>query len=186
MTNIISGRRRRYRWWLFLLTGLLLMAIGIWSFVSPMQAYLSLSILFAMGILLTGIMETVFALSARKSIAGWTWTLCSGILDIVIGAYLAIYPGITVEILPFILGFWLLFRGVSTVGFALDMKSYHESNRGLLLVFGLVIIFLGCTVLVVPAFGVVDIMLWTGLSFVAAGIFRIMLAYRLKVLGFAR
>lgn len=170
-------------WWLFLLTGILLTGTGIWIFASPAEAYLSLSILFAVGIFVTGILETLFAITARKSLDGWGWTLASGILDIVIGAYLMSYPLITLEVLPFILGFWLLFRGISAIGFAFDMRSYRVADWGMLLALGLIIIFLGCMVLAVPAFGVLNIIVWTGLSFIAAGIFRIILAFRLKKLS---
>ena len=47
-------------WWLLLLTGLILIAVGIWVFASPATAYLSLSILFGASILSIGFFETVF------------------------------------------------------------------------------------------------------------------------------
>lgn len=57
-------------WWLFLLTGILLTGTGIWIFASPAEAYLSLSILFAVGIFVTGVLETLFAITARRSLTG--------------------------------------------------------------------------------------------------------------------
>jgi hypothetical protein len=88
-----------------------------------------------------GFFETVFAISARKSLQGWGWTLASGLLDIVIGAYLLTYPAVTMAILPFVLGFWLLFRGFSAIGFSFDIKSYGDSNWGWFLFFAIGIIF---------------------------------------------
>lgn len=170
-------------WWIFFLTGLLLTGIGIWIFASPVEAYVSLSILFAVGIFITGVLETLFAIIARKAIDGWGWTLAGGILDIVIGIYLMTYPLVTMQVLPLILGFWLLFRGFSAIGFALDMKSYKTSGWGWLLALGVVIIIFGCMILAVPAFGVLNIIIWTSLSFIAAGLFRIVLAFRLKKLS---
>jgi uncharacterized membrane protein HdeD (DUF308 family) len=35
-------------------------------------------------------------------------------------------------------------------------------------------------ILAVPAFGVANIIAWTGLSFIFAGVFRIILAFRLR------
>ncbi len=49
-------------WWLLLLTGLILIATGIWIFASPAAAYVSLSILFGVSILIIGVFETVFAI----------------------------------------------------------------------------------------------------------------------------
>ncbi len=167
-------------WWLFLLTGLILVAVGIWVFASPATAYLSLSILFGAGILIIGCFETVFAISARKALEGWGWTLASGLLDIVIGTYLLAYPAITMAILPFILGFWLLFRGFSAIGFSFEIKSYGDLNWGWSLVFAIGIIFFAVMILAVPAFGVANIVAWTGLSLIFAGVFRIIIAFRLK------
>ena len=167
-------------WWLLLLTGLILVAVGVWVFASPATAYLSLSIVFGASILSIGFFETAFAISARKSLEGWGWTLASGLLDIVIGAYLLSYPGVTMAILPFVLGFWLLFRGFSAIGFSFDIKSYGDSNWGWFLLLGIGIIFFAFMILAVPAFGAANIIAWTGLSFIFAGVFRIILAFKLK------
>ncbi len=169
-------------WWLLLLSGLFLIAIGIWVFASPAAAYLSLSIVFAVGILVIGIFETSFAVTARKSLYSWGWTLASGILDMVIGAYLLAYPLVTMAVLPFILGFWLLFRGFSAMGFAMDMKSYGAMDWGWLLLLGIATMFFAFMVLAIPAFGVANIIVWTGLAFIVAGVFRIFIALRLRKL----
>jgi uncharacterized membrane protein HdeD (DUF308 family) len=58
-------------WWLILLSGVLLIIVGIWVISSPIESYLSLSLLFAWGILLTGIFEIIFAVSNRKSMDSW-------------------------------------------------------------------------------------------------------------------
>jgi len=71
-------------------------------------------------------------------------------------------------VLPFILGFWLLFRGFSAIGFAMDMQSYGTTDWRWLLLLGIAIIFFGFMVLAVPAFGAANIIVWTGLAFIVA------------------
>ena len=185
MTPSISQaiKRNIQYWWIFLLTGIVLIGIGIWIFASPADAYVTLSILFAFSMLVTGILESIFAITARRSLHGWGWTLSGGIFDIVIGIYLLAYPAITMSVLPFVLGFWLLFRGFAAIGISIDMKSHNTAQWGILLVLGIIVSFLGFMVLAVPAFGVLNIIVWTALSFIAAGMFRILLAFRLKQLG---
>jgi uncharacterized membrane protein HdeD (DUF308 family) len=85
-------------------------------------------------------------------------------------------------ILPYVLGFWLLFRGFSAIGVAFDVKSYGAPDWGWLLVLGIGIIFFGFMILAVPAFGVANIVVWTGLAFISAGVYRIFLALRLRKL----
>jgi uncharacterized membrane protein HdeD (DUF308 family) len=167
-------------WWLFLLTGVILVAVGIWVFASPATAYLSLSILFGASILCIGFFETAFAISARNSLEGWGWTLATGLLDVVIGVYLLTYPTITMVILPFVLGLWLLFRGFSAIGFSFDIKSFGDLNWGWFLLFAIGIVFFAFMILAVPAFGVANIIAWTGLAFIFGGAFRIILSFRLK------
>lgn len=167
-------------WWLILLSGVLLIIVGIWVISSPLASYLSLSLLFAWGILLTGIFEIIFAISNHKGMDSWGWTLASGILDLVIGFYLLSYPAITLTVLPFILGFWLLYRGGSAIGSAFDMKSYGDKNWGWFLFLGIAIIFFGLMVLVNPVFGAANIIIWTGSAFIFAGIFRIYLSVKLR------
>lgn len=167
-------------WWLFLLTGILLIIIGLWVFSSPVTAYLSLSILFAVGILVSGIFEIIFAIANNKTMESWGWILASGILDLFIGIYLSSYPMVTVTVLPFILGFWLLFRGFMAIGLALEIRSYGAKDWGWQLFLAILILFLGFMVLANPAFGVANIIVWTGLAFIAAGIFRIYIAMKLR------
>ncbi len=167
-------------WWLILLSGVLLIIVGIWVIASPIASYLSLSLLFAWGILLTGIFEIIFAVSNRKGMDSWGWTLASGILDLVIGFYLLSYPAITITVLPFILGFWLLYRGGAAIGSAFDMKSYGDRNWGWFLFLGIAIIFFGLMVLVNPVFGAANIIIWTASAFIFAGIFRIYLSLKLR------
>jgi len=169
-------------WWLILLSGILLIVIGLWVISSPLASYLSLSMIFSLGILFTGIFEILFAISNRAALESWGWTLASGILDLVIGFYLLSYPALSLTVLPFILGFWLLYRGGSAIGSAFDMKSYGDKNWGWFLILGIGIIFFGMMVLINPVFGAANIVIWTGSAFIFAGIFRIYLSLKLRKL----
>jgi uncharacterized membrane protein HdeD (DUF308 family) len=86
----------------------------------------------------------------------------------------------TTTILPYVLGFWLLLRGFSGIAFALDVRRYGTSNWGLLLGIAIAIIVFGILVLSVPAFGLLGIIVWTAVSFIFAGMFRIFLAVHLR------
>lgn len=62
-------------WYIPLLVGLLFVGIGIWSFITPLAAYLTLALLFSISFLVSGIFDIIFALSNRKKIDNWGWTL---------------------------------------------------------------------------------------------------------------
>jgi len=178
--TIVGIKKAMDYWWLLLLTGIALVCMGLWVFLSPDDAYISLSILFGVCILFVGIFELLFALSAKRSLNTWGWTVASGIFDILVGCFILIYPDMTVKILPIVLGLWLLLRGFSAIGFAFDMRRIGTIGWGWLLVIAIAIVVSGILVLAVPTLGLLHIVIWTAVSFIFAGMFRIFLALHLK------
>jgi uncharacterized membrane protein HdeD (DUF308 family) len=181
MSHSIAGIKKAMDyWWLLLLTGIALVSMGLWVFVSPEDAYISLSVLFGVCILFVGVFELLFAFSAKRSLNTWGWTVASGIFDILVGCFILAYPDMTAEILPYVLGLWLLLRGFSAIGFALDMRRFGTIGWGWLLGIAILIIVSGILVLAVPTLGLLHIVIWTAVSFIFAGMFRIFLALHLR------
>lgn len=184
MTNstIKTVREIISNWWLMLLGGIALLALGIWTITTPLEAYLSLSLVFAIGILTAGVFEIIFSLS-NTSKTGWGWTLVSGMIDLFIGGYLLSYPALTMAILPVLVGVWILFRGFIAIGNAFEIKSYGFPGWGWLLCAGIVAILVATLILVNPVWGIANIVIWTGVAFILAGIFRIYLSLKLRKLN---
>jgi uncharacterized membrane protein HdeD (DUF308 family) len=166
-------------WWIPFLTGVALISMGLWTFVSPENPTVPLSVLFGICITLVGVFELLFAFSGRRPLHTWAWTIASGIFDLAVGGYILAYPGMTLEILPFVLGFWLLFRGFTGIGFSLDMRRWGGDWKWFLVI-AIIIILLGILVLAVPAFGLLHLVIWTACSFIFIGVFRILLAMYLR------
>ncbi|SDP96920.1 Uncharacterized membrane protein HdeD, DUF308 family [Mucilaginibacter sp. OK268] len=168
------------RWWLILFAGLLLIGMGVWVIASPFESYLSLSWAFAFCMMVTGAFEVTFSLINYKSVDGWGWAFAGGLVDLFIGGYLWRYPLITMIILPLIVGVWILFRGIMAVANALDMRSYGFRDWKWLLFTAVSIIVFAMLVLAYPAFGIENLILWTGMAFLLAGVFRIWLSLKIK------
>lgn len=169
-------------WWLILLAGILLIGFGVWVIASPVVSYISISKVLAFCILATGIFEIIFALVNFKSIESWGWVLVSGLIDFSIGGYLFLYPLITMVILPIIVGLWLLFRGALSIANAIDLRAYGFNEWGWVLFAGILIVILAFVILTNPIFGVINIIIWTACAFIWAGVFRIILALKLRKL----
>lgn len=167
-------------WWWFIVKGLLLIITGIAIFSRPLEGYVGLSVLFSIVILGSGFSQIFFATSNRDVLKGWGWTLASGILDVVIGIYLITFPVVTMATLPFILGFWLLFRSFYLIGASFDLKSLGVTDWGWLLFGGIVSTILGWFVLYYPGAGAISIIYISGTAFFVAGIFNLYLAAKLK------
>jgi uncharacterized membrane protein HdeD (DUF308 family) len=172
-------------WWLFVLKGLAFLVAGVFIFSRPLAGYVGLSVMFSIVILISGFAQIFFATANTKT-RGWGWTLVSGILDVIIGAYLYSYPGLTMATLPFILGFWLMLRSFYLMGIAYDIKDFGVKDWGWLLAGGVLTLLAAFGVLYYPEAGAVSIIVVSGMGFIIGGIFNILLAFQLKRLNPAK
>ena len=167
-------------WWLILLSGLLFMGLGIWIIMSPFKSYVSISLLFAFIICVAGTAELLVSLVSRKNLIGWGWYFAAGIIDIIVGAYLMVYPVVTMSLLAVLFGAWLFYRGVVAIINAFSFHYFSVSGRRWLITSGNVIILLSGLILFNPSIGMLNIIIWTGTGFFLFGIFRIALAFKMK------
>jgi uncharacterized membrane protein HdeD (DUF308 family) len=169
-------------WWWFLIMGLMGLTAGIAIFAKPVESYVSLSILFSLIMAGTGFSQIVFAMSERHTMKNWGWTLVSGILDFALGTFLMIYPVITMATLPFIVGFYLLFRAIYLIGASIELNSTGIKGWGWVLTGGIALLALGFLTMYYPAVGALGIIACSGYAFIVSGIFNIVLAFQLKSL----
>ena len=167
-------------WWISLLLGVLYIIAGVWVFQTPLASYVSLSIVFSVFIFISGISQIAFSISSKNEIEGWGWYLAGGILDLIIGLLLITHPIMTMTILPFYVGFWLLLQGFMAIGLSFQFKSIDTSNWGWLLFLGIMTLLFAFLLLANPIFAGLSIVYMTAFAFIFAGISRIFLAFGLK------
>jgi len=167
-------------WWWFIIRGLLLIVAGIAIFYRPAEGYAGLSILFSLVIIGSGLSQIFFSVANNNVLKGWGWTLASGILDVVIGFYLLIFPIVTMATLPYILGFWLMFGSFYLMGVSFDLKNMGVKDWGWLLFGGIAALVCAFLVIYYPAAGAISIVTWSGTAFILAGIFNVVLALKLR------
>ena len=167
-------------WWVPLLLGILFLIVGFIVFANPLESYVTLAIFFAAGMLVAGVFQFWFAISNSKEIEGWGWQLALGIIETIFGLILLFNLELTLAILPFYVGFWLMFRSFALIGFSFEMKSYSINDWGYYLVFGILLTILSWFIIINPIFGGMTIVTWTGIAFIVAAIAHIMLAFKLK------
>ena len=74
-------------WWTSLLLGIVYIIVALWLMISPVSTYVALSIIFSVSMLISGILEIIFALSNRKGVPSWGWYIVGGLIDLVLGIY---------------------------------------------------------------------------------------------------
>lgn len=167
-------------WWLSLILGILYVIVALWLMFSPFSGYAVLSVLFSISMLVGGVIEIAFAVSNRRRVSGWGWYLAGGIVDLILGFYLVAYPWVSMEVIPFFIAFWLMFRGASLVVYARGLKQYGTRNRGGYITLGVLAIICSLIILWQPAMGAIYAVYMISLAFFIIGLFRIMLAFELK------
>lgn len=180
MSTLNTLKKIVKNWWLFLIIGIALAGLGILVFQHPLASYIGLSIFFIITLLITGISQIVYAVSNRENLNSWGWHLAGGIFETIIGIFLIVHPGMSMALLPMVVGFWLMFKGVALIGLALDVKTFGFKNWIWLLLGGIFTSVLAFFITIDPLIGPISIVVFTGLSALIAGAANIYFAIQLN------
>lgn len=167
-------------WYIPLLVGIILIGTGIWTFFSPLDSYLALSIFFSISFLVSGILELFFAVANRKEMDNWGWSLILGILTALVGIMLLARPEISVLTLPLYVGFVIMLRSFGAMAIAMDLKNYGVMEWGTLMVIGVLGLIFSFILIWNPVFAGMTIVFWTGLALLASGVFHVYAAFKMR------
>lgn len=146
-----------------MLLGIIFFIVGIVVFFEPGGTYLALSVLFGIVVILSGAFELYLGTKAPTG-SGKGWYIAGGVVEILLGILLLCTPSMLFTILPFVLGFWLLFRGFMAVGVASEMMGVGIKGAGWTMTLGILVIISAFLVLFNPIIGVGVVVFWVGLS----------------------
>ena len=182
--NLVAKASRAIRhWWLMLIAGILCIAAGICVFVFPVQSYVTLSILFGVLMLVVGIGQLIIASTSGNYLMMKGYFIVGGILDLILGIFLCVYPGVTLVALPFMMGLWLMYHSFMLISFGGDMDTFKISGSASVVILGILILLLSVFVLLNPfSAGVVTVLVVAGAGLILLGITFCMVASKLKEL----
>lgn len=186
MLQFIDSMKKAVKnWWVSLLVGILAIVVGVWCFASPGNSLLGMTYVFVVAFLLGGILDILFAISNRKQMYGWGWSLAGGILEALLGILLLALPSpVITGILAYMVGFWMLFRSIWGIGESCQLQLLKVQGWGWLLALSIVCVILSLLYLISPIWGKsVFLVVFIGLSMLLYGIFRIVLAFELRSIG---
>ena len=101
-----AGRAVRH-WWMLMLAGVLCVAAGIAVFVFPLESYVALSICFGVLMLIVGAVQLIIASTSNNYLMMKGYVIVGGVLDLILGLFMCLYPGITLMLIPIMLGIWI-------------------------------------------------------------------------------
>ena len=169
-------------WYIVLIIGIVFIVIGVWVIPTPEATFVSLSILFSIAFLITGILEIISSIDFQNEFDGWEQSLAIGIFDIIIGLTILIQSEISIVALQLMVGFVILYRSVMGINWLIEMSDYDLPGWSWLLFISIISVALSILILGKPAFVEMTISLSTGLALISVGIFYTYLSLALKKL----
>ena len=168
-------------WWIPLFTGLLCIALGVWSFCSPLTSLPVFAVFFSCILVVAGIMNLSYAISNRRRNNNWGWSLAMSILELVCGVWLYFLPlPVLTTVFVYAVGFWLIFAAINSVCEAFTLSRHGWGWTILNIVLLAATIVFSFWFVTDPIMGLEAGWLWIGISFITFGCYRIGLAFMLK------
>lgn len=177
---IYKGGITRY-WWMPMLTGLLSIAIGIWCLCSPEESLNILATVFAAILASAGFFNLIFATANAARYPSWGWSLAMGILELVGGIWMLCLPeGALIATFVYIIGFFLIFAVINAICDACTFYGYASDWFGWIMAILLLTLFFAILFLAGPIGGGIAVWLYIGLSFISFGLYRIIIAAKIR------
>ena len=168
-------------WWLMLVVGILSVIAGILVFVFPLETYVTLSIAFGVLMLLVGAAQLIVSASSDNYLMMRGYFIVGGVLDVLLGLFLCLYPGITIFLLPILLGIWMLYHSFMMIAFGGDLGTFGLRGQGETVAGGILLLLLSILILMNPfSAGIAAVVVLTGVGLVIFGLTLTMLSIRLR------
>jgi uncharacterized membrane protein HdeD (DUF308 family) len=167
-------------WAMFVLRGIVALALGVLAFAAPAPTLAALIFVFAAYAIVDGVIAIVLGFGAPQ---GPRWLLVvGGILGVVIGAYTVVSPQVTAVALVLLIGAFAIVRGVAEVGTAIRLRNYIES-AWLYVLSGIVSVVFGTYLIVAPGEGALAVLFVIGFYALFAGFAYIAMGLQLRGLN---
>jgi len=166
-------------WWLFIVRGVLAIALGILALIWPGATKLFLVLLFGAFALVDGIFTVAAGITFHKYFERWWAVLLEGLSGIVLGFLTFLWPGITALALVFLIAAWAIVTGIFEIVAAIQFRRVIPGEWVMILI-GLLSIVLGILLSVFPAMGALSLVWLIAIYAISAGIMQIIFAFRLR------
>ena len=159
-----AGRTVKY-WWLMMLAGILCFAAGIAVFAFPLESYVVLSLLAGILMLFVGAAQLIVASTSSNYLTMRGYVLVGGVIDLLLGFLLCIYPALTMTFLPVMLGIWMMYHSFMIIAFGGDLETFRVKGSGWTVLGGILLLILSLVVLINPfSAGIATVVVLSGVG----------------------
>lgn len=165
--------------WLELITGILFIVLGIWTFADPRHALASMVFIFGVPAIIVGIADIVLYVQAERYTGfGPVIALISGILSVMSGIMLLVYPRAGIIVLTVLFPIWFIAHCISRLA---HLHLIRQTAGNGLYIFTLIIniigLILGFLMLLSPMFTLSAIRYFVSIYLIFLGADSIIMAF---------
>ena len=158
-------------WIVMLFYGILSILFGIWVLNHPAISYIGIAYYLCVMLIIFGAFQMVKSFD-NQGARQWGVKFILGVIYIVIGFCLMANIIWAEEILPYILGFMLMYEGLDYIAISGVRDSDDKPIKGWAwyLIFGFLTVLFSFLIIFHPLFGFLNVIVWTGMAFIVSGI----------------
>lgn len=173
-------------WWLVLLRGIFAIILGILAFIWPVATAVAFVWVFAFYAVIDGIVNIVQAVSTRKTDPRWVWLLTIGIVGVIAGVVVMIFPAaagaLALLVLLWIVAVWAIMSGIFGIPAAASIASGGAKVLGIVfsvlsILFGILLAILLFTT---PQSALIGLIYVLGAYAVLAGLVLVIIAFQAR------
>jgi uncharacterized membrane protein HdeD (DUF308 family) len=128
IAGAIQDRDRSRSFWLAILEGVVSIVAGLLALAFPDVAAASLLLLISAWSIVTGIVEVMLAIRLREQITGELWLAIGGILSILFGLLLFLYPTSGAITIVWIIGAFAIAWGLTLITLGWRLRGFHQAT----------------------------------------------------------
>ena len=176
-TDILSNLLAR-NWWAMTLRGVAAIVFGLIALFAPGVTILSLVFVFAILMLVDGVLDIVAAVRSARQHERWGMLIVEGVVSLIAAAIAFVYPGLTAIAFVYLMAAWAVVHGIFAIVNAVRLRGDH--GRWWMGLSGFISIVAGVLLGIAPAIGAVVLTWWIGAYAIIAGVIILGLSYRLR------
>ena len=166
-------------WWVLLINGLIAVLFGALAMFSTQQMMESIQIYFGLLIVIGGVLLLFGAYDKYKKERSFSLMLTEGIVSVLLGALIMLFPEQSLRIFLIFIGIWALMLGLLKIFIAISMRD--KTSFRYVLVFGGILLFgIGLLLLLDPTYVAGAVLKIVGAVFVVLGMILIYYSFMVR------
>jgi uncharacterized membrane protein HdeD (DUF308 family) len=170
-------------WWVLLVRGIVLVALGIAMFAWPKATLTVFVVLFAAYLFVDGVMAIFQGFSDRRDGQPSGWSFTQGVLAILAGIVVLVWPDTVGKVIMYIIAIWAILAAIAGIAAGFRMRSTPGSGWGWFLAWGILAGVFGIALLVNPAAGILSILWLVAIWAIMSGIVFIVASFFVRKVG---